>query len=102
LQYCFTWIWDEELSKYVDEMVIHKTASKIRGLREALEASINQVHLKEDLIRARDVQLEFANNEIVTLKTKLGETGASLNTFKMLFWGMIFLFIAGFVAVITM
>jgi chromosome segregation ATPase len=81
-------------------MVIHKTAAEIRVLREALEAASNQVQHKEDQIRARDEQLELALAQIASLKTTVEETGASLNTFKMLFWGLIFLLAVRFVALI--
>nr|XP_051212359.1 uncharacterized protein LOC127330036 [Lolium perenne] len=101
-QYCFSWIWEEQLSKYVNEMVIHKTAAEIRVLPEALEVASNQVQHKEDQIRARDEQLELALAQIASLKTTVEETGTSLNTLKMLFWGLIFLFAVGFVALIQM
>jgi uncharacterized coiled-coil DUF342 family protein len=83
-------------------MVIHKIAAEIRSLREALEAANNQVRHKQDQIRGKDEQLELAREEIASLMTKMDETGASLKTFKMLFWGLFFLIVISFVAVTTM
>jgi hypothetical protein len=37
MQVCFTWIWDELLTKYVDAMVEYKTFSELRAMRVALE-----------------------------------------------------------------
>jgi hypothetical protein len=73
-------------------MVIHKTAVEIRV---SPGTASNQVQHKEDQIRARDEQLELALAQIASLKTTVEETGASLNTLKMLFWGLIFLFAVG-------
>jgi hypothetical protein len=69
-QYCFTWIWEEQLSKYVNEMVIHKTAVEIRV---SPGTASNQVQHKEDQIRARDEQLELAWVQTASLKTTVEE-----------------------------
>jgi hypothetical protein len=104
MQICFTWIWDELLTKYVDAMVEHKTFSELRALRVALEeatrevrakddqvrAKVEQVCAKDEQVRAKDEQMALLVYEVVSIKAKLEESRASLRKFKMLFWGLLF------------
>ena len=98
MQICFTWIWEEQLSKYVEAMVEQKTGAQIRALREALEAAINQVRVKDEqvlaadeLVRAKDEQIALVTAEMASIKTKMEEMSSRMRTFKMLFWGLLFL-----------
>jgi hypothetical protein len=47
LQICYTWIWDELLTKYVDAMVEHKTFDEMRALHEVLEEATKEVRDEE-------------------------------------------------------
>jgi hypothetical protein len=96
LQICYTWIWDELLSKYVDAMVEHKTFGEICALREALEDAIRECRVKDQLVRAKDEQARAKDEhiaalhaEIASVKAKIEETRSSLSTFKLLFWGLL-------------
>jgi predicted phage gp36 major capsid-like protein len=103
MQICYTWIWDDLLTKYVNAMVEHKTFAEMRVMREALEeatreirAKDDQVRVKDDLVRAKaeqvlakDQQIALILAEIALLKTKIEKSSSSLRTYKMLFWGLL-------------
>jgi hypothetical protein len=43
MQRCYTWIWDDLLTKFVNAMVEHKSVAEIRVLREALEEATREI-----------------------------------------------------------
>jgi hypothetical protein len=96
MQTCYTWIWDDLLTKYVNAMVEHKTFAEIRVLREALEEATREIRAKGDQVRvkaeellAKDQQIAVMFAEIALLKTKIEKSSSSLRTYKMLFWGLL-------------
>jgi hypothetical protein len=96
MQACYTWIWDDLLTKYVNAMVEHKTFAEIRALREALEEATREIRAKGDLVRVKDEELLTKDQQIAVmfddialLKTKIEKSSSSLRTYKMLFWGLL-------------
>jgi hypothetical protein len=45
---CYTWIWDDFLTEYMNEMVEHKTFAKKCIMREALEEATREICAKDD------------------------------------------------------
>jgi hypothetical protein len=96
MQACYTWIWDDLLTKYVNAMVEHKTFAEIRALREALEEATREIRVKGDQVRVKDEELLTKDQQIAVmfddialLKTKIEKSSSSLRIYKMLFWGLL-------------
>jgi hypothetical protein len=96
MKICYTWIWDDLLTKYVNAMVEDKTFAKIRVLREALEEATREIRAKDDQVRvkaeevlAKDQLIALMFAEIALLKNKIEKSSSSLRTYKMLFWGLL-------------
>jgi hypothetical protein len=84
LQACYTWIWDDLLTKYVNAMVERKTFAEIRALRESLEEATREVRAMGDQVRvkaeellAKDQQIAVVFADIAFLKSKIEKSSSN-------------------------